>query len=587
MDLFLATAWCVTCSSTAGVGTVPEFLLEARDGSRHSLHAERPGRLATALAFVEPGESESAKCSAAIERAVRDGKAPLQDVTWLAISATGGDAATDSEVIATLARAGVPLLLDPDLIVATGAGVETSGTVLLLDAEFREVFRGPGATTLEVATAGAEVGKDELGDAFGDALAALRRGAPATPVRIASSGAVLRDLVRPRSVTFFRDVAPIVWRHCAVCHRPGQPGPMPLLRYEDVSGWAAAIAEVTAAGRMPPWFASPRHGRFANERRLTETEKRTLTLFAAGGAPSGDPKDAPAEPTFMADGWRIAAPDVVLEIPKRQAIPAEGVLPYRFALVDPGFADDQWIQAVDCQPTAPEATHHVLIYVVPPGRDPREALRDPNDAQQIRTLGGWAPGAGAFELPDGQAIVIPKRSRLYFELHYAPNGTATSDRTRIALRRSRTPVKHLVTRDALIKYDLSIAPNQPDATFVARRRFDEPRRLIGFTPHMHLRGRSMRFELERSGERRVLLDVPRYDFDWQLTYAPLEAIETLPGDELVLTATYDNSRDNPRNPAPDQLVEWGDQSWEEMMIGHFEWYDPTARPPDADPPGGR
>lgn len=582
MDLILATALCFACSSAADDRTVPEFLLEARDGSRHSLYAERPGRRATALAFVEPGEGESAKCSAAIERVVGDGRTQLHDVTWLAISATGGGAPADSDVIKTLARAGVPLLLDPDLIVATGAGVETSGTVLLLDSDFREVFRGPGAAIIEVATDGAAAGVG----AFDAALAALRRGTPGAPVEIACSGAVLRDLARPRSVTFFRDVAPIVWRHCAVCHRPGQPGPMPLLRCEDVSGWAAAIAEVTAAGRMPPWFASPRHGRFANERRLTETEKRTLALFAVGGARPGDPKDAPAEPTFTAGGWRIAEPDVVLEIPKRQSIPAEGVLPYRFTLLDPGFAEDQWIQAVDCQPTAPEATHHVLVYVVPAGRDPREALLDPNDAQRIRTLGGWAPGAGVFDLPDGEAILVPKHSKLYFELHYAPNGTATSDRTRIALRRSRAPVKHPVTRDALIKYDISIAPNQPDATFVATRRFDEPRRLIGFTPHMHLRGRSMRFELERSGERRVLLDVPRYDFDWQLTYAPLQPIETLPGDQLVLTATYDNSRGNPRNPAPDQAVEWGDQSWEEMMIGHFEWYDPTAPPPDAAAPGG-
>jgi hypothetical protein len=412
-----------------------------------------------------------------------------------------------------------------------------------------------------------------------NALDSFAAGEEIDPAEVAENGADLWNLAPPRKVTFHRDVAPVLHAHCAVCHRPNQPGPMALLDFEDAQGWAPQIAEAALSARMPPWFADPRHGDWKNQRRLTETEKRTLALFAESGAVAGDPKDAPPKPVFNDPEWRIAAPDVVIELPEPQPIPATGVVLYRYLAMDPGFKEDMWIQAVDVKPTAPAATHHVIAYLLPPGMSKSDALKDPTTVLSLSALGGWAPGTDPTDLPDGRAIPVKAGSTLLFELHYSPNGTATEDRTRVAFRRSRVPVEQVVRTGAVMKFNFRIPPLKPDSTFTASHRFDQPARLLSLTPHMHLRGKAMRYELVRGGTRRTLLDVPAYDFNWQLGYDFTTPVDAQPGDELVLTAVYDNSRDNKHNPNPGATVTWGDQSFEEMMIGYFDWLDPNAPPP--------
>ncbi|MSR47762.1 MAG: hypothetical protein EXS13_11995 [Planctomycetes bacterium] len=590
MALIVASL-CVIVSGSGtqdGGRTLADFLLDASDGSRHGLYSEREARVATVLVFIEPGDPASRACAEAV--AARAADEDLSGVTWLAISGSNSrrldlkerDAKESDPALLALAEVQVPLLLDPDLMVAADAGVKQSGTLLLLDADFKVVYRGLADDRFDGTTLRSSANNDYLGNA----LDAFIAGEAIDPAETPAAGTDLWARAPTRKVTFHRDVAPLLYRHCSECHRPNQPGPMELLDYDDAAGWAPTIAEVALAGRMPPWFANPRHGRFANERRLTETEKRTLQLFAEQGAPAGDPKDAPPRPTFADPEWRIADPDVVLELPEAQPIPAEGVVQYRYATLDPNFTEDQWIQASDCEPSVPAATHHVIAYTVPPGKDAKEILRDPIGVLSLSAIAGWAPGTDPLDLPDGQAIFIAKGSTLLFELHYNPNGTATSDRTRIAFRRTRVPVTTLIHNDGIMKFDFRIPPSKADATFAASRTFTTPGRLLELTPHMHLRGKAMRYELERDGVRRVLLDVPGYDFNWQISYQPIVPIETQPGDKLILTAVYDNSRDNKWNPNPKVAVTWGDQSFEEMMIGYFDWIDPTEPPPKMTPYAG-
>ncbi|MBM4015979.1 MAG: hypothetical protein FJ293_13580 [Planctomycetes bacterium] len=554
--------------------TLAEFLLTAVDGSRHSLYAERLDRRATVLAFVEVGDPASR--AAALAVAASAGERSRDGVLHLAISATAtaANCGADPE-LAALQAAGVPLLLDPDLVVAADAGVRASGTVLLLDEAFRVVYRGVADDRFD----GAALRTRPDNDYLANALDSLLAGEEIDPAATAVNGVDPWRLAPTRKVDFAADVAPLLHARCAECHRPGQPAPMELLDYEDAAGWAPMIAEVALAGRMPPWFADPRHGRFRNEARLTETEKKTLELFAAQGAPKGNLSRAPAPPTFADPEWRIGKPDVVIELPEAQPIPAEGVVQYRYAEVDPGFTEDQWIQASDCQPTARQQTHHVIAYLLPAGKSAREILRDPTGVLSLGALAGWAPGTDPLDLPDGFALRVPKGSRILFELHYNPNGTAASDRTRIAFRRTRVPVVNEVRNDAVMKFDFRIPPHKEDATFTATRRMTQRGLLLEMTPHMHVRGKAMRYELERDGVRRTLLDVPRYDFNWQISFELLEPVEIRPGDSLILTAVFDNSKGNPHNPNPGATVTWGDQSFEEMMIGYFDWYDPEAAPP--------
>ena len=584
--LLFATA-AVTPGAAAGTvagpvdgRTLAEFLLTAVDGSRHSLYAERADRRATVLAFVEVGDDASRAAALAIAASAKARRE--EGVLHLAISATAtaANCGIDQEM-AALQVADVPLLMDPDLVVAADAGVRASGTVRVLDEAFRVVYRGVADDRFD----GASLRLRPDNDYLANALDAFLAGEEIDPAQTEVAGADPWQLAPARKVDFAADVAPLLHARCAECHRPGQPAPMALLDYDDAAGWAPMIAEMALSGRMPPWFADPRHGRFKNEARLTETEKKTLELFAAQGAPKGDLAKAPAPPTFADPEWRIGKPDVVIELPEAQPVPAEGVVQYRYAEVDPGFTEDQWIQASDCQPTARQQTHHVIAYVLPAGKSAREILRDPVGVLSLGALAGWAPGTDPLDLQDGFALRIPKGSRILFELHYNPNGTAATDRTRIAFRRTRVPVVHEVRNDAVMKFDFRIPPQKSDATFVATRKLTRPGLLLEMTPHMHVRGKAMRYELERDGVRRTLLDVPRYDFNWQISFELAEPIELWTGDALIVTAVFDNSKGNPHNPNPGVTVTWGDQSFEEMMIGYFDWYDPEAPPPEMTPAG--
>jgi hypothetical protein len=493
--------------------------------------------------------------------------------------ATAANCGADPE-LSELAAAQVPLLLDPDLLVAADAGVRATGTVLVLDDSFKVIYRGVADDRFD----GQALRPRPDNDYLANALEAFLAGEEVDPASTEVNGADPWRLAPARKVDFAADVAPLLHARCAECHRPGQAAPMALLDYDDAAGWAPMMAEMALSGRMPPWFADPRHGRFLNEARLTETEKKTLELFAEQGAPQGDLAKAPAPPVFADPEWRIGKPDVVIELPEPQPIPAEGVVQYRYAEVDPGFTEDQWIQASDCQPTARPQTHHVIAYVLPEGASAREILRDPVGVLNLGALAGWAPGTDPLELDDGFAIKVPKGSRILFELHYNPNGTAATDRTRIAFRRTRVPVVHQIRNGAVMKFDFRIPPHKEDATFVAMRKVASPGLLLEMTPHMHVRGKSMRYELERAGRRRILLDVPRYDFNWQLSFVLAEPIALEAGDSLIVTAVFDNSKGNPHNPDPGKSVTWGDQSFEEMMIGYFDWYDPNAPPPAAASP---
>ncbi len=386
-----------------------------------------------------------------------------------------------------------------------------------------------------------------------------------------------REVDANSAVTYSQHVAPILEKHCVECHREGEIGPFALRDYDEVAGWADMIAEVVRDQRMPPWHADPAHGEFANARRLSDAEKQALYDWAEAGAPAGDLAELPPQRQFV-QGWRLPRePDMVIAMrdePYRVA--AQGVIDYQYFVVDPGFTEEKWVQAADITPGDPSVVHHVIVFVSPPATE---------NGQGLGWMGAYVPGQSSMILSAGRGRRVPAGSKFVFQMHYTPTGVEAQDRTKMGLvfADPATVKEEVVTLEAA-NHKFEIPPGDPDYHVSASRdRFPANAQLIGVSPHMHFRGKSFRVESSQpAGAKSVLLNVPRYDFNWQTSYQLAQPITIPAGYRIDCEATFDNSADNPANPDPTATVRWGDQSFEEMMIGFFEVAAPVGslRPED-------
>jgi len=424
---------------------------------------------------------------------------------------------------------------------------------------------------------------------FGLLLIAVAFGVSANDPKTASKSA---------AVTFNKDVAPIVYANCATCHRPGEMAPMSLLSYKEVRPWAKSIREVVAERRMPPWMADPHYGEFANDRSLSQQQIDTILAWVDGGAKEGDPKDLPAAPKFPAPGWRFGEPDAVISMPEEFSVPADGTVSYKYYSVATNFTEDKYVQFAEIRRGEPSVVHHVIVSVREPsqGAAPAtgeirsgaqrvnpEAAQDPQRDNQAARRGnnpdgmliGWAPGMSPLMLKPGNAKLIKKGSTLIFQMHYTTTGTATKDRTSVGLYFAKGPVeKRVITRGVSTDArKLIIPPGDPNFESRSALTFTEDIHLVSFMPHMHVRGKDFEYKLVfPDGTSKIVLKVPRYDFNWQLSYFLKEPIAVPKGTRLECVAHHDNSTNNKFNPDPTKEVRWGDQTWEEMMIG---WIDYT------------
>lgn len=359
--------------------------------------------------------------------------------------------------------------------------------------------------------------------------------------------------------TFHKDVLPILQKHCQECHRPGEAAPMPLLTYQQTRPWAKAIQAAVVSRKMPPWFADPHYGKFANNPSLTSAEIAILTAWVRNGAPAGKANEAPAPLTF-ATGWRIPEPDVTFEMPEPFAVPATGGLDYMYFPVRTHFAEDRWVQNIEVRPGNASVVHHAIVYV--------QGERGLMDAQY---LGGYAPGAIPQQWKPGQARLIPAGATLIFQLHYTPNGKPALDRTRIGLGFAKQPPSQQIIATQAINPWMEIPPGDPHYRVDSVHGLPPNASLVGMRAHMHLRGKSFEFRaVYPDGRSEVLLNIPQYDFNWQPYYYLETPLNFPPGTRIQCTAFFDNSANNPFNPDPKAAVRYGPQTWEEMMIG---WLD--------------
>jgi peroxiredoxin len=493
-------------------------------------------------------------------------------VALVAVNANVQDDAKEVAEHARKYKLPFPVLKDDKQVVADRFGAKRTPEAFLLDAERRVRYRGRIDDQFGFGYKRPAPTRRDLTAAIDEVLAGQAVSKPATEVEgceIARAAAPKGDA----TVTFSKEVARILQKNCQDCHRPGQVGPMPLVTYGDAAPWAGTIRRVLKDGRMPPWHADPRYGHFANARGLSAAEKQTLLAWIDQGCPPGDPNDLPPAKQYAA-GWRIGQPDAVFTLPKSVHVPAtvgpRGV-PYQYFWVQPHFDQDVWVQAAEAKPGAREVVHHIVVYIA---EEKGEFRQNSEDRAGDGFLVGYAPGDLPSVFAPGQAKKIPKGSWLLFQMHYTPDGTAREDRSSLGLIFAKEPPKAEVRTRGIMNPRFEIPAGDADYTVRAQSNFRHDTLLVNLLPHMHLRGKSFKYEaVYPDGRRETLLSVPRYDFNWQSNYRLAEPLKLPAGTCIECTATYDNSAANKNNPDPTSPVRWGDQTWEEMMVGFLDYVE--------------
>jgi peroxiredoxin/mono/diheme cytochrome c family protein len=490
-------------------------------------------------------------------------------VQFLAINANSQD--TPARIAAHAKEHGIPfpVLKDTGNVVADQFGAKRTPEAFVLSPEGKVLYQGRIDDQFGVNFKRAAPTRRDLAEALDEVLAGKSVSKPTTEV----AGCLIARAVTPKAegtITYARHVAPILQKNCQECHRPGQVGPMALLTYDDARAWSDTIKEVITEGRMPPWHADPRFGHFSNDRSLSKADRATLLGWIEQGCPQGNPKDAPP-PREFAQGWVIGKPDVVFTMQEAFTVPAkvEGGIRYQHFIVPTKFTEDMWVQAAEAKPGNRAVVHHIIVFVMPPGMR-RERLHE--DSIGNGFLVGYAPGDMPAVFPAGTAKKIPKGAMLVFQMHYTPNGVEQDDRSSVGLIFTKEPPQREARTRSIDQRRFLIPPGDSNYEVKSATTFTKDAELLSLMPHMHLRGKDFEYQVVYpDGKRETLLRVPRYDFNWQSNYRLEKPLPLPAGTRIECTAHFDNSKDNPNNPDPKAAVRWGEQTWEEMMIGFVDY----------------
>ncbi|MEO8026849.1 MAG: cytochrome c [Bryobacteraceae bacterium] len=400
-------------------------------------------------------------------------------------------------------------------------------------------------------------------------------------------------------VTFHKDIEPLLQKRCQTCHRPGEPAPMSLLSYKEARPWAKAMKTAVLTKKMPPWFPDPHFGKFVDDRTLSQEEIGKLVAWADAGAPEGDPKDAP-NPLVFTDGWLMGEPDVVIEMPKAFHVPASGKIPYQYIAVATNFKEDRWVASAEIRPGNRAVVHHIQALSIPNSPAFKTRLGESKvgefldaDAIDRRTIDmtnavlagkttrnqfdsgltsdyiqGYTPGSVPLDLKPGEAKLIKAGSLILFQLHYTASGKEMTDQSRVGLIFAKEPPKMRIHTVNVQNFAFTIPPEADNYPVVARARLKNDTTIVTLRPHMHFRGKDFEYRaIYPTGASEVLLRIPKWDFNWQMTYT-LETPKTLPkGTIIEVVGHFDNTANNPFNPDPKALVVYGEQTWNEMLGG--------------------
>jgi len=547
-----------------GARAVPNFNLVDQDDVNHELY-RAPGR-AVVLFFTGNGCPVARKSAPKLKALEEEFES--KGVTFWAVNAYAGD--TTEEIRKERREIGLwgtVFLVDRKQAVSLALGVERTAEVVAISTKDWHIFyRGPVDDQLAEGAEKKEAGENYLREALGAFLAGQEvttawtrpKGCRITYANDAGSNGV------PDYAT---QVAPVLKQDCVGCHRADGIGPWSMSSRQKVANYADMIEEVLLTRRMPPWDPHPDYGTFLAPPQLTREETQTLLRWVEAGAPGGSEPDPLTEPLPPLPEWRLGKPDVVLKLPEPQKVPATGVVDYRYVDLASPFTNDVWLSGMDIKPGNHKVVHHVILYAKWPGRHD-----DGNEHGAF--IVGWAPGASALKYPEGVAKHLPANAKLTVELHYTTCGSEQTDQSEIALYLADGPRAHSAETRSAMQLNLNIPPGEAEAGHLATYAFQKPATIYGLFPHMHFRGKWMRYELLLpDGRQETLLDVPRYDFQWQLSYYLKEPRHVPAGSWLLVSGAFDNSDGNPANPEPHKRISFGRQSWDEMFIGFFEAAD--------------
>ncbi|MGO9468195.1 MAG: redoxin domain-containing protein [Isosphaeraceae bacterium] len=571
-------------------------LKDVTTGRDRSLYAYRGSR-AIVLVFIGTDCPVGNQYAPRLIEMNRDYK--TKGVVFLGISSNAHDG--EKDVARYVHEMGIdfPVLKDPQNKVADSGLVERTPEVLVLDGAGRVRYRGAIDDQYKVGKARNAATQNYVRDAL-DALLANRpvkvtatkvegclldRVEPAlvavsNAARVRPAAAVISQTLAARErehpievgeVTYAGKVAAIVQNKCQGCHRPGQSAPFALLSYDQLRKHASTIREVIDERRMPPWHADPRYGHFANDRSLSAEERAALLAWLDRGTPLGDPKDLPPARQF-AEGWQIGKPDVVLEMPEPYYVAAQGVVAYIYFRVPTHFTEDKWIQAAEAIPGDRSVVHHIVVYILP----------DTPRGERPRPIHvcGYAPGDLPLVYPEGTAKRLPKGATILLQLHYTPNGKVRVDRSKVGFVFAKSKITREAFTLGIANADLLLPAHADNVAVASSYVVPSDARLLNLMPHMHLRGKDFEYKITPPGESpRVVLSVPAFDFGWQSYYNLAPPLELPKGTRIDCLAHFDNSEKNPYNPNSSQLVRWGEQTFEEMMIGYVDLDVPLGTPP--------
>jgi hypothetical protein len=444
-------------------------------------------------------------------------------------------------------------------------------------------YRGSVDDRFDVGVVRETIGAEYLRDAIVSVLGREKLNTPST----GAPGCILgfsRPAEDARPITWYNQISRFVQFNCVECHRPGEVAPFSLEKYQQVLSKKAMIKYVLEEGIMPPWFADPSHGDFRNSRVVSDAEREMFNQWVESGSAKGDPADAPI-PIEWDSGWTIGKPDLIIDV-EPQEVPAEGVLPWRKFPLPFEVKEDLWVSAAEIRPSEPEVVHHAMLYVEYAQDDPRRRFQMITESE---TSGGgrgfwlsYFPGRKSMNLRPGQGKLIPRNGRIFVQLHYNANGQAHVDNPRIGFKLLDSPPETVVMNSSVRHTSFVIPPNSR-AEFVTSEVFAEDVRLLALMPHMHYRGSAAEVFLKHAdGRVEFLLDIPKYDFDWQISYEFRKPLLVIRGSRMVIRHQFDNTEDNLNNPDATQTLTHGSLTTDEMMINFFDW-----EPVGEDPPSGR
>ena len=575
---------CLLVAAASASGPAPEpprvddFALLDQHGRFHRLSSHAAAR--AVVLFVQGNGCPIARNSIPVLNALRAEFEP-RGAVFLALNASPQDERAAVAAEAAAYGLELPVLLDEAQLVSGSLGVERTAETFVIDpASRRLLYRGPVDDRLHY-----ETQRPARREYLREVLEAQLAGRPLPFERRPSPGCLILFEARPGAgggprgsareagaPSYARDVAPILMDRCRGCHRDGGVAPWAMTSFAMLRGWSPMLREVILTRRMPPWHADPAVGRFSNDISLRPEEARALVRWVEAGAPRGDGPDPLAEqPAAAPPEWPLGPPDLVLA-GERQEVPATGVVPYRYETLDVPLERDVWLRAADVRPSNPAVAHHATAYLVYPSGAPPSQVEGPHFARGL--FAGYVPGREPEIFPEDTGFFLPRGTRIRFQLHYDPTGRPEVDVPRIGLYFAHAPRRHALQIGAAANLDFEVPPGASDHEAVAVRALSRDVVVYRLTPHMHYRGKRMAIEAHHAdGTRELLLNVPNYSFGWQRQYVLAEPKLLRAGTRIVARAGFDNSAANPANPDPTVSVRWGEQSFEEMLIGYVLYRD--------------